>query len=159
MNTVTCIDKDKNTYEVPVDTLSWRPSVYGIIIRDEKILLSPQWWWYDLPGGGIELGESIEDALIREVQEETGYDGEVDELITARTSLFRLPRDTEEYVHSIMMYYTVHIIGGGLSVDGFDEEEKLYAKMAEWVPISEIENLKFASSIDLVPIIRKALKK
>ncbi len=122
MTTVTCIDKDKNSYEVLVDKLSWRPSVYGIIIQDEKILLSPQWGWYDLPGGGIDLGETIEDALVREVKEETGYDGEVDALIAARTSLFRLPREPEEYVHSIMMYYAVHITGGALSVDGFDEE-------------------------------------
>lgn len=61
MKTITCIDLDKNTYKVESSTLSWRPSVYGIIIRDDNILLVPQWDGYDLPGGGIELGETIEE--------------------------------------------------------------------------------------------------
>ncbi len=49
MKTVTCIDKDKNTYDVPVSDLTWRPSVYGIVIKDDRILLVPQWDGYDLP--------------------------------------------------------------------------------------------------------------
>jgi ADP-ribose pyrophosphatase YjhB (NUDIX family) len=124
MKTVTCIDKDEKTYEVPASELAWRPSVYGIIIQDDKILLSPQFDGYDLPGWGIELWESIENALIREIREETGYDARVGSLVSAHTSLFRLPREGEEYVHSIMMYYTASIIGWSLSIDWFDEWDR-----------------------------------
>jgi ADP-ribose pyrophosphatase YjhB (NUDIX family) len=53
------------------------PSVEAIIVRDGKLLFlrrknSPakgQWWF---PGGRIRRGESIEEALFREVKEETG---------------------------------------------------------------------------------------
>lgn len=54
-----------------------RPSVYGICLGpDEKIavarigLKAP--YEHDLPGGGVEQGESEADALMREFQEETG---------------------------------------------------------------------------------------
>lgn len=34
MKTVICVDKDKNTYEVPISDLTWRPSVYAVIITN-----------------------------------------------------------------------------------------------------------------------------
>ena len=51
--------------------------VYAVIIRNNSILLimkarGPYTGRYDLPGGSIEFGESPEDALRREVIEETG---------------------------------------------------------------------------------------
>lgn len=52
-----------------------RPGAYAIIVKNEKVLLSsldkpdPVW---DLPGGGIDPGESPVQALHREVMEETG---------------------------------------------------------------------------------------
>lgn len=51
-----------------------RPSVRGIIIRDGKIAMvhSPKYNYYKFPGGGIEAGETMEEALIREVAEESG---------------------------------------------------------------------------------------
>lgn len=51
-----------------------RPSVRGIIIRDGKIAMvhSLKYDYYKYPGGGIEPGENLEDALIREVAEESG---------------------------------------------------------------------------------------
>lgn len=51
-----------------------RPSVRGIIIRDNKVGMvhSLKYDYYKFPGGGIEADESYEQALIREVAEESG---------------------------------------------------------------------------------------
>ena len=51
-----------------------RPSVRGIIIKDGKVALvhSLKYDYYKFPGGGIEPGESVIDALIRETAEEAG---------------------------------------------------------------------------------------
>lgn len=49
MKRIICVDKEKNPYSIPVSELNWRPSIYGIIIRDNNILLLPQWDGYDLP--------------------------------------------------------------------------------------------------------------
>ena len=57
--------------DAPIDKFKFRPSVYGVLIEDDKILLSRQWDGYDFPGGGIELDETIEEALRREFIEET----------------------------------------------------------------------------------------
>ncbi len=50
----------------------------AIIIRNGKVLLihrqKPGRDYYTLPGGGVELEESFEEACIREVKEETGLD-------------------------------------------------------------------------------------
>lgn len=52
----------------------YRPSVRGIIIFGGKaaMIYSRKFDYYKFPGGGIESGENIIDALIREVREETG---------------------------------------------------------------------------------------
>ena len=52
-----------------------RPGAYGIVRRGGTVLLAwdeeDQRWYF--PGGGIEAGESPEEALAREVTEETGF--------------------------------------------------------------------------------------
>ena len=52
-----------------------RPSVRAVIARHGDVLLiySKKYDYYKFPGGGIEAGENHTEALLREVQEESGY--------------------------------------------------------------------------------------
>lgn len=53
---------------------SKRPSVRAIIEVDGKLAMvhNKKYDYYAFPGGGIEEGETYQDALVREVKEETG---------------------------------------------------------------------------------------
>ena len=64
---------DKKNYNKS-GTAFRRPSVRGIIIKDGKVAMmhSLKYDYYKLPGGGMEPGESYEETLMREVQEESG---------------------------------------------------------------------------------------
>ncbi len=142
MKKVVCRDiNGTETEPIPVEKLVFRPSVYGVIVQNGKVLLVPQWNGYDFPGGGIDLGETLEEALLREVKEETGLSVTKGRIIT-----------------SDLMYFLCANPKGELSTDGFDEEEKGYAKKAEWVDIGKISKLKFYNPIDSVALINRAVK-
>ena len=77
---------------------------------------------WTLPGGGLDFGESPEVGVLRELAEESGYDGEVIELTDAASQV--LPdtdTDTEgARIHAVQIVYRVRITGGELrdEVDG-----------------------------------------
>lgn len=154
---VICTDINGKEFKVPVGKLTFRPSVYGVIIEEGKILLSKQWDGYDFPGGGVNIGEEIEEAVKREVKEETGLKVSVGKVVACENSFFKLPFKEDQFVHSILIYYLCERTGGELSTQNFDEHEKEYADMPEWIDIEDVEKLKFYNSVDSVKIIKEAL--
>ncbi len=91
-----------------------RIAAYGIIKQDDKILLcrlservphSEGKW--TLPGGGIEFGESPEQAVVREVREETGL--RATPLEVAGIDSLVVPDETGGQRHGIrIIYYARH---------------------------------------------------
>lgn len=159
--TVTCIDNHGQRHEVSTSVLAWRPSAYAIVIKDGKLLVSPQFNGYDLPGGGVDLGELPHDGAVRETKEETGMDVENPRLLTATSSFFKpsMPDPGEpEAMQSIMLYYVCDFVGGDFSMDGFDEYEKQYARMAEWLPLEKLDEINVASSVDWRPFVKQAVR-
>src|SRR5271165_7674194 len=69
-------------------------AVSAAIFRDGRVLIvrrarPPAHGLYTLPGGGVELGETLEQAVIREIREETALDIEPVELVGFRQAIAR----------------------------------------------------------------------
>src|SRR6476659_2915452 len=68
-----------------------------------------------LPGGGMELGESIVDTAVRKVKEETGLDVEVTGLIGVYTNPHHVMAYTDGVVRQqFSLCFTTRLVGGDL---------------------------------------------
>lgn len=79
----------------------------GFVIKDNMVLMVLQHVQrgeivWNFPGGGIHKGESPENACIREIREETGYEVKIKELI---------------YKESNKFTYLAEIVGGEMFID------------------------------------------
>ena len=85
---------------------------------------------WGFPGGAIELGETPEEAAVREVKEETGLDVKVESLIGIYTdSDMRYPNGDE--AHSICIAYRLKAVSGQLACDGVETAALQYFDMDE----------------------------
>ncbi len=83
------------------------PTVGGLV-QDEsgKVLLCDSHKWpgfYTVPGGHVELGETFEDALAREIQEEVGLKVKVEELLSVQQVIY--PSEFWKKAHFIFFDY------------------------------------------------------
>lgn len=157
---IICHDLNNKEFEVNSDKFIFRPAVYGILIEDNKVLLSKQWDGYDFPGGGVDIHETVEETLEREFFEETGIKVKAIMPIHCGTSFFHpkhSKKNANQYWNCPFMYFLVKKVGGELSIENLDEEEKEYASMPEWIDLDKIDNLKFYNSIKSGEVIKKAL--
>ncbi len=151
---ICCFDIEGKTHECNVSDLIFRPTVYGLVVEDGKILMVPHWDGYNFPGGKIELGETIENALKREVFEETGLKIQVKQSIHCFDNFFWLPV-LERPCQAIILLYLCSVIGGEISTEYMCKFEKEIAGKACWMDIGELKKVKLYNSVNVDNLVLK----
>lgn len=123
---------------LPKDNLTFRPSVYAIIVDKGKVLLLNTFHTgtYALPGGGIDIGETIEEALKREVREETGLEIEVVRFHRVEEQFFYY-NPTDEAFHSFLFFYVCRPKTFELCADSQIEDESV--EKPRWVKVAGLQ--------------------
>jgi len=125
-------NKIVDTYDVygtvhqrELKNFKFRASAYGVLIEDNGVLFKRQQSVkkFDLPGGGVEIGETISEGLIREFKEETGLTVEMGKLLFVDESFFT---HNGEDAHGILIFYEVKMVGGTLATNDDDSAEVKY---------------------------------
>lgn len=144
--------------EVPADQLTFRPSAYGVVIKDDHLLLNGFHEGWLLPGGGVEKGETLEETLIREIQEETGLTVKMERLLNVEEGFTILSKVANPYFHTLKFHYLCTDPEGDITADGFDSAfEKKYMRIAEWVSLAKVGDLNIYNASNPQALIELAL--
>jgi 8-oxo-dGTP diphosphatase len=129
------------------------PAVSGVILNENrKVLLvrranPPALGEWSFPGGMVHLGEDLDEALVREIKEETGLVVRPGVLLSATS---RIVHDDSKRIlyHYVLLDYLCRVVSGKCAA-GSDAGD------VQWVRISEVPSLRVTDG--LIRIIEKGI--
>lgn len=138
MRLISCRDSLGRTVSIPEGKFFFRPSVYGLICDGERIVTMRDREtgaiWF--PGGGVEIGERLGEALTREIQEETGLTVAIQQLVYVTDNFFYY-RPCDEAYHAFLFFYLCKPLTTELIAD--TEVNDTGSTSPRWTPITAIE--------------------
>lgn len=107
-----------------------------IVIKDEKVLLVSSKYkdeeFYLFPGGGMEFGETIEEAAVRETFEETGVKVKIKDLFHVNEYIY-----AEDWnKRSVSMFFKAEVVE--ILEPTTNDGGKI--KEVKWIKLSELDN-------------------
>lgn len=126
--------------------MSIRCAAKALVLREGRLLLNrcreaDGHVYYDLPGGGQRLYETLEDAVRREVREETGYTVEINRFVALAEEIYddeRLRQEYPDYAHRIYHIFLTHLTGEQRHEP---TESDWHQDGSEWFTPEEVERL------------------
>lgn len=122
-------------------TLPARPvlAVGAVVVDDRRLLLvrrgrGPAQGLWSVPGGRVERGETLAEAVIRELREETGLDGMCGRLLGWAERI-------EPDEHHVILDFEVTVVDRGEPAAGDDAAE------ACWVDVAEVSELRLVDGL------------
>jgi len=127
--------------------------VGAILLHRDRILMAqrgkqPLEGWWSLPGGALETGEALADAVRREVREETGLEVRPVGVLEIFERILRDARGAPEY-HYVLIDYICRVTGGSLQA-GDD------VCRVEWVRRRDLSKLRITEGT--LAVIEKAFR-
>src|SRR5690625_3725406 len=108
--------------------------VYALIHNENKdniLMVKNVGSGWSLPGGAVEHGETLEEAMIRETEEETGLTIDVQHIVAVNEAFFE-----EKGNHVLFITFKVEIIDGEPRIQYEEEIEKI-----KWVDFQTANEL------------------
>ncbi|MEL7209109.1 MAG: NUDIX domain-containing protein [Actinomycetota bacterium] len=113
--------------------------VGAVVVDDERLLMvrrghGPAAGTWSIPGGRVESGETMAEAVVRELREETGLDGLCGGLVG-------WIERTEDDHHHVILDFRVDLLSDAVPSAGDDAAE------AAWVPLSDVADRRLAPGL------------
>lgn len=138
----------------------WRISAYATVVKNGKVLCIMEYGarLWELPGGGIEVNESMRKGLVREFYEETGYTITPLDPVPyyVGENVYRHPREKKLF-HFLFLVYRAKLSSAKQNKRIVNTVVQHEIQKIQWVPIARL-NAKNCNSF-LFPVIRILKKK
>ena len=113
-----------------VDAFIKKDSKFLVIKRAKGVEIGS----WEIPGGRVDPGEKVEDALIREIEEETGFKVSIKEFLGWGQGIGCL-HEKGTSTHRFILYFSCVIVSGEQRIDPKAASEH------KWVTIDEFKKL------------------